>query len=104
MLWDVGGHAWHACIQKDFSKFAVGVHCSRYAFRVCHAFYVGFELILYANMFRKVSECRRSVSGKIWFTHRPLSSSFLGLPYRILNINHKKELLRGLWFRAAKRG
>ena len=30
-------------------------------------------------------------------THRPLSSSFLGLPYRILNINHKKELLRGLW-------
>ena len=31
------------------------------------------------------------------YTHRPLSSSFLGLPYRILNIDHKKELLRGLW-------
>ena len=30
-------------------------------------------------------------------THRPLSSSFSGLPYRIPNINHKKELLRGLW-------
>ena len=30
-------------------------------------------------------------------THRPLSSSVLGLPYRILNINHEKELLRGLW-------
>ena len=30
-------------------------------------------------------------------THRPLSSSFWGLPYRILNINHRKELLRGLW-------
>ena len=30
-------------------------------------------------------------------THRPLSSSFLVLPYRILYINHKKELLRGLW-------
>ena len=30
-------------------------------------------------------------------THRPLSSSFLGLPYRILNISHKKELIRGLW-------
>ena len=30
-------------------------------------------------------------------THRPLGSSFLGLPSRILNINHKKELLRGLW-------
>ena len=29
--------------------------------------------------------------------HRPLSSSFLGLPYRILNMNHKKELLRGPW-------
>ena len=26
-----------------------------------------------------------------------LSSSFLGVPSRILNINHKKELLRGLW-------
>ena len=30
-------------------------------------------------------------------THRLLSSSFLGLPCRILSINHKKELLRGLW-------
>ena len=30
-------------------------------------------------------------------THRPLSSSFWGLPYRILKINHKRELLRGLW-------
>ena len=26
-----------------------------------------------------------------------LSSSFLGLPYRIPNIDHKKELRRGLW-------
>ena len=30
-------------------------------------------------------------------THRPQSSSFLGLPYRILNMNLKKELLWGLW-------
>ena len=34
-------------------------------------------------------------------TRRLLSSPFLGdilgLPYRVLNINHKKELLRGLW-------
>ena len=39
-------------------------------------------------------------------THRPLSSFLLGLPYRILNINNTKELLRaygqlqqllGLW-------
>ena len=30
-------------------------------------------------------------------TQRPLSSSFWGLPCRILNINYQKELLRGLW-------
>ena len=30
-------------------------------------------------------------------THRPLSSSLSGVQYRILNINHNKELLRGLW-------
>ena len=30
-------------------------------------------------------------------THRLLSSSFLGFPYRILNRNHKKELLWSLW-------
>ena len=29
-------------------------------------------------------------------THRLLSSSFWGLPYRILNIRHKKELLMGI--------
>ena len=29
--------------------------------------------------------------------HRLQGSSFLGLPYRILNINHKKELLWSLW-------
>ena len=33
----------------------------------------------------------------IGLTHRLLSSSCLGLPYRILNINLKKELLRSLW-------
>ena len=31
------------------------------------------------------------------YTHRPQSSSFWGLPYRILNIKPKKELLWGLW-------
>ena len=30
-------------------------------------------------------------------SHRLLSSSFLGLPFWILNMNHKKELLRSLW-------
>ena len=40
-----------------------------------------------------------TVEEKSWnmSTHRPLSSSFVGLPYRILNISHEKELLRGLW-------
>ena len=33
-------------------------------------------------------------------THRPLSSSFLGSPCMMLNINHKKELLRGLCVKA----
>ena len=35
--------------------------------------------------------------GVLGFIHRLLNSSFLGLPYRILNMNHKKELLRSLW-------
>ena len=30
-------------------------------------------------------------------THRLLSSSFLGLPQKVLNTSHKKELLRSLW-------
>ena len=37
-------------------------------------------------------------------THRPRSSSFLGLPYRMQNINHKKEPLRGLWLVSPKTG
>ena len=40
-------------------------------------------------------------------SHRPLpalSSSFFGLPYRVLNINQKKELPRGLWVEFLMRG
>ena len=33
----------------------------------------------------------------IGFTHKPHSSSFLGLSYRILNMSPNKELLWGLW-------
>ena len=33
----------------------------------------------------------------LWLTHRLHSSSFLGIPYRIPNINPKKELLWSLW-------
>ena len=42
------------------------------------------------------------ITGRDWalavgrHPYRPLNSSFLGLPYRILNRDHKKELLRGL--------
>ena len=40
---------------------------------------------------------RLCVSGLVLSsTHKPLGSSFLGLPYRILNIHHKKELRRSL--------
>ena len=39
---------------------------------------------------------------QVRLTHRPLSSSFLGLPYRILNIYHKKELLRSLRVNSVK--
>ena len=35
-------------------------------------------------------------------THRLLSSSFLGLPCRILNRSHKKELLRSLWVKLSR--
>ena len=31
------------------------------------------------------------------YTQRPHSSSFLGVPYRILNMNPQKELLWSLW-------
>ena len=35
-------------------------------------------------------------------TNRLLSSSCLGLPCRILNTNHKKELLRSLWVQSVQ--
>ena len=50
------------------------------------------------------TSCTSSDSGEIInisTTHRPLSSSLLGLPYRILDINHKTELLRGIWVAVA---
>ena len=34
--------------------------------------------------------------GYLEVTHRPLSSSFLGLPYRILKLNHKNGTTSGL--------
>ena len=46
-------------------------------------------------------QCSEEGLNRVWgilqYTHRPQSSSFLGLPYRVLNMNPKKELLWGLW-------
>ena len=52
-------------------------------------------IVRFRDWFGKAPGSRREVYPKL------LSSSLLGLPYRILNINHKKELLRGLWVRFA---
>ena len=54
-----------------------------------------------ANSPLRAQESARSATSQfvrvLGCTHRLLSSSFLGLPCRILNTNHKKELLRSLW-------
>ena len=42
-------------------------------------------------------ESRFEVLSALPIGHRPQTSSFLGLPYRILNMHPKKELLWGLW-------
>ena len=44
--------------------------------------------MIYGNLGPSRGDCQR----KSVFAHRPLSSSFSGLPYRILLISHKKEL------------
>ena len=44
-----------------------------------------------------VSGFKVSELGLVTLTHRLHSSSFLGLPYRILYMNPKKELLWSLW-------
>ena len=47
-------------------------------------------------IFDSTSQARRC-SLRLALAHRLHSSSFLGIACRILNINHKKELLRSLW-------
>ena len=44
-----------------------------------------------------INALSRILVGIMLRTHRPQSSSFWGLLYRILNMNPKKELLWGLW-------
>ena len=53
-----------------------------------------YELETSGALNPKALEC-----GSWGSTHRPLSSAFLGIPCRVLDVNHKKELLRSLWVR-----
>ena len=43
--------------------------------------------------FRRIGSQSRGSAFQVHPTHRPLSSSFLGLPHRILGINHKRNYL-----------
>ena len=59
----------------------------------------------------KTGRCRHCAEGFSGFgfefkvyTHRLKSSSFGGLPYRILDMNHKKELLWRLWVSQRSQG
>ena len=54
-------------------------------------------LVLQQITARAAFGTRRAPLCEFRTTHRLLSSSFLGVPYRILHMNHKKELLRSLW-------
>ena len=47
--------------------------------------------------YMRTKETKRWKGGLIATTHRLHSSSFLGLPYRVRNTNHKRELLWSLW-------
>ena len=62
------------------------------------AFLVVFFLIVAAaSTIKSTRSCFAIDEQLLSLTHRPLSGSFLGLPYRVLNMSHNKELLRGLW-------
>ena len=52
----------------------------------------------YSKMGLNSGGCHRAM-----ITHRLLSSSFFGLPSRILNMNHRKELLIRAYGRLKKR-
>ena len=56
-----------------------------------------FRVTFGVLLIKRILLFRVLYSGCLGISHRPLSSSFLVLPYRILNIYHKQELLRGLW-------
>ena len=49
------------------------------------------------NAYKVLSTLAALSPDVVWFTHRLQSSSSVGLPYRILYMNHKMELLRSLW-------
>ena len=58
-----------------------------------HSHCMDFVLRAYSNDLTPISSYSRAQVG-LEVTHRLLSSSFLGLPYRILNTSPRKELLR----------
>ena len=71
---------------------------------VCVCIYISYTsacLCVYLSTYMYVSTyvrgCRRNDNLLLILTHRLQSSSVLGSPYRILNMNPKKELLWGLW-------
>ena len=56
--------------------------------------------ILFNSSYKESFVRQRGDAHKSWafrHTHRPQSSPFWGFPYRILNMNTKKELRWGLW-------
>ena len=57
----------------------------------------GFLSCIVARSILRRSSLKSRLHDGLGFTHRPLSSSYWGLPYRVVNINHKLELLRCLW-------
>ena len=85
-----------SCITNIGIIAATGMdHRLHHVFDVC--LYVALISVALAWTFRALPIVSIVVPQKALDpAHRPLSSSFLGLHYRILNISHKKELLRGL--------
>ena len=63
---------------------------------------IGYSLVVTTRTTREdsysvVRPSRIAKQEREVYAYRLLSTSFLGLPYRILNMNHKKELRRSLW-------
>ena len=55
------------------------------------------EAVLCSRKRSETTPALQNLEGPRYLPIGPIRSSFLGLPYRILDINHKEDLLRGLW-------